>query len=170
MEYDAREEIMASEAQNDTPGLIMPPPLFLLIAVMLALLLEWLLGFALLPAPSIASWWSWIGFLILGVGVLFAVHGAREFNRVGTNVNPFQPALKLVTTGPYSYTRNPMYLGMVLFMLGLSVMLSLEWGILLTPILWLAYDQLVVAREEAYLSAKFGEPYREFLSQTRRWL
>jgi protein-S-isoprenylcysteine O-methyltransferase Ste14 len=161
---------MASEAQNDTPGLIMPPPLFLLIALVLALLLEWLLGFALLPAPSIAGWWSWIGFLILGIGGLFAINGAREFKKVGTNVNPFQPALRLVTTGVYSYTRNPMYLGMVLFMLGFSVMLSLEWGILLTPILWLAFDQLVVAREETYLSAKFGEPYREFLSQTRRWV
>jgi protein-S-isoprenylcysteine O-methyltransferase Ste14 len=161
---------MTTDTRNDTPGLIMPPPLFLLIAIGLALLLEWLLGFALLPAPSIAGWWSWIGFLILGIGGLFAINGAREFKKVGTNVNPFQPALKLVTTGVYSYTRNPMYLGMVLFMLGLSIMLSLEWGILLTPILWLAFDQLVVAREEAYLSAKFGEPYREFLSQTRRWL
>jgi protein-S-isoprenylcysteine O-methyltransferase Ste14 len=159
-----------TETNNDTPGLIMPPPLFLLIALVLALALEWFVGFALLPVPTIASWWSWLGFLAMGVGGLFALNGVREFNKVGTNINPFQPALKLVTTGVYNYTRNPMYLGMVLFMLGFSVMLSLEWGILLTPILWLAFDQLVVAREEAYLTAKFGEPYREFLTQTRRWL
>jgi protein-S-isoprenylcysteine O-methyltransferase Ste14 len=49
-------------------------------------------------------------------------------------------------------------------------MFSLEWGILLTPILWLALDRLVVAREEAYLAAKFGESYREYLTQTRRWM
>jgi protein-S-isoprenylcysteine O-methyltransferase Ste14 len=159
-----------TETNNDTPGLIMPPPLFLLIALVLALALEWFVGFALLPVPTIASWWSWLGSLAMGVGGLFALNGVREFNKVGTNINPFQPALKLVTTGVYNYTRNPMYLGMVLFMLGFSVMLSLEWGILLTPILWLAFDQLVVAREEAYLTAKFGEPYREFLTHTRRWL
>jgi protein-S-isoprenylcysteine O-methyltransferase Ste14 len=101
---------------------------------------------------------------------MFALHGSREFNRIGTNINPFRPALKLVTTGPYSFSRNPIYLGMILFMLGFSIMFSLEWGILLTPILWLALDRLVVAREEAYLAAKFGESYREYLTQTRRWM
>jgi protein-S-isoprenylcysteine O-methyltransferase Ste14 len=161
---------MTTDIKNDTPGLIMPPPLFLLFAMALAVLLDWATGFALLPAPSIATWWSWIGFLVLGIGGMFVLHGAREFSKVGTNVNPFQPALKLVTTGPYSFSRNPIYLGMILVMLGFSIMLSLEWGILLTPILWLAFDQLVVVREEAYLSGKFGEPYREYLTQTRRWL
>ena len=115
---------MTLDTKRDTPGLLMPPPIFLAISMALALLLDWLAGFALLPAPSIATWWSWLGFLIMGVGGLFALNGAREFNKVGTNINPFQPALKLVTSGVYNYTRNPMYLGMVLFMLGFSIMLA----------------------------------------------
>jgi protein-S-isoprenylcysteine O-methyltransferase Ste14 len=111
-----------------------------------------------------------VGAIIAVGGVMLSVRGAIEFRRAGTNVNPFQPALKIVSNGPYRFTRNPMYLGMVVFMVGFSLLLSLEWGLILTPVLWLAFDQLVVVREEAYLDRKFGQPYRELLARTRRWL
>lgn len=161
---------MSATETRDNPGLIMRPPFFLAIAFVLALVLEWLTGLGFLLAPSLASLQFWLGVLITAAGAALPVIGFREFTRAGTNVDPFEPALKLVTTGPYRFTRNPMYLGMVLFMLGLSLMLSLEWGLILTPFLWLAYDRLVVAREEAYLTNKFGEPYRAFVGRTRRWL
>lgn len=154
----------------DTPGLIMPPPLFLLIALVVAVVLDRVTGLSFLAAPGLDSPQSWVGAAIFVAAIALPVSGFRTFQRAGTNVNPFQPALKLVTTGPYRFTRNPMYLGMVLFLVGMSLMFSIEWGLLLTPVLWLAYDRLVVAREEAYLSRKFGEPYREFLGRTRRWL
>lgn len=161
---------MSASETRDNPGLIMHPPLFLAIAIVLALVLEWLTGLSFLLAPSLASLQFWLGFLITAAGVALPVIGFREFRRAGTNVDPFEPALKLVTTGPYRFTRNPMYLGMVLFMLGLSLVLSLEWGLIFTPVLWFAYDRLVVAREEAYLTNKFGQPYRDLLDRTRRWL
>lgn len=161
---------MSTNEVSDTPGLMMPPPYFLLIALALAVVLEWLLGLSFLAAPGLASLQTWLGLVVLAIAIALPVMGFRTFTREGTNVNPFQPALKLVTTGPYKYTRNPMYLGMVLVLLGLSLIFSLEWGLILTPVLWLAYDRLVVAREEAYLTGKFGEPYRAFLGRTRRWL
>jgi protein-S-isoprenylcysteine O-methyltransferase Ste14 len=155
---------------QDTPGLMMPPPIFLGVAVVLALILEWITGLSFLAAPAVTSPQTWLGMIVLVAGVWLSVAGAREFDRNGTNINPFQPALTLVTTGPYRFTRNPMYLGMTIILLGFSLMLSLEWGIILTPVLLLAFDRLVVAREEAYLTAKFGTPYRDFLARTRRWL
>ena len=155
---------------RDNPGLLMPPPFFLGIAFLAALLLDWMTGWAFLSAPVNGSAQFWVGLLICAAAVGLAVAGFREFTKSGTNVDPFEPALKLVTSGPYRFTRNPMYLGMALFMLGLSLMLSLEWGLVLTPVLWLAFDRLVVAREEAYLTGKFGDPYRAFLGRTRRWL
>lgn len=161
---------MHSSKTDDTPGLIMRPPLFLVIALVVALVLDWLTGLSFLAAPSFASLQFWVGLLVAAGGIALAVTGFQEFKRAGTNVDPFEPALKLVTTGPYRFMRNPMYLGMVLLLLGLSLMLSLEWGLILTPILWVAFDRLVVVREEAYLSQKFGEPYRAFLTRTRRWL
>jgi protein-S-isoprenylcysteine O-methyltransferase Ste14 len=161
---------MTSSKSTDTPGLIMPPPLFLLIGLGLAVVLDWTTGPSFLAAPGFDSLQSWIGFAVLLVAMALAVSGFRAFTRAGTNVDPYQPALKLVTTGPYRFTRNPMYLGMVLFLVGVSLMFSVEWGLLLTPPLWFAYDRLVVAREEDYLSRKFGEPYRAFLGRTRRWI
>lgn len=161
---------MSDSETRDNPGLLMHPPFFLAIALILALILDWATGLGLLAAPSIATFQFWLGLLVTAVGIALPVIGYLEFTRAGTNVDPFEPALKLVTSGPYRFTRNPMYLGMVLFMLGLSLMLSLEWGLVLTPVLWLAFDRLVVAREEAYLTGKFGDPYRAFLSRTRRWL
>ncbi len=161
---------MSVERTDDTPGLMMPPPFFLLIALALAIVLEWLTGLSFLAAPSLLGVQSWVGLIISVAAFALMVSGVREFKQSGTNVNPFQPALQLVTSGPYRFTRNPMYLGMVILLLGISLMFSLEWGLILTPVLWLAYDRLVVAREEAYLTAKFDQPYREFLTRTRRWL
>lgn len=161
---------MSTSGTDDTPGLIMRPPFFLLIAIGVALILDWLTGLGFLAAPSILTLQFWAGLLVAAGGVALSATGFREFTRAGTNVDPFEPALKLVTTGLYRFTRNPMYLGMVVFLLGVSLVLSLEWGLILTPILWLAFDRLVVAREEAYLRRKFGEPYQAFLTRTRRWL
>lgn len=161
---------MSTSETSDTPGLITRPPYFLLIALALAAALDWATALSFLAAPGLDSLQSWIGVAVVLAAVALAVSGVRTFRRAGTNVDPFQPALKLVAAGPYRFTRNPMYLGMVLFLLGVSLIFSLEWGLLLTPVLWLAYDRLVVAREEAYLTRKFGAPYTEFLARTRRWL
>lgn len=161
---------MSTSEASDTPGLITRPPYFLLAALVLAALLDWGTGLSFLAAPGLGSLQSWIGLAVTGAAIALAISGVRTFRRANTNVDPFQPALKLVTAGPYRFTRNPMYLGMVLFLLGTSLAFALEWGLLLTPVLWLAYDRLVVAREEAYLSRKFGAPYTEFLGRTRRWL
>lgn len=161
---------MSTSETSDTPGLITRPPYFLLMALALAVALDWATGLSFLAAPGLASLQSWIGLAVVLVAIALAVNGVRTFRRAGTNIDPFQPALKLVTVGPYRFTRNPMYLGMVLFLLGVSLMFAIEWGLLLTPLLWLAYDRLVVAREEAYLSRKFGAPYENFLKRTRRWI
>lgn len=111
-----------------------------------------------------------IGVLLAVGGIWLAAVARRLFEREGTNVVPTQPALKIVTSGPYRFTRNPMYLGMVLALLGVSLVFSLEWGVIATPVLWLALDRLIVVREEAYLRRKFGPEYETLLKRTRRWL
>ena len=161
---------MSTSDPEDTPGLVMRPPFFLAIALGAALILDWLTGLSFLAEPFPLVLQFWAGLVVTAAAVALSVAGFREFTRAGTNVDPFEPALQLVTSGPYRFTRNPMYLGMVLFLLGLSLMLSLEWGLILTPVLWLAFDRLVVAREEAYLGRRFGEPYEAFRARTRRWL
>lgn len=154
---------------RDRPDIVIFPPLASAIAPAAAIVLEWLVPLGLLPAPG-----AWAG-LVPGLVLLLlagglAISGARAFKRAGTNVNPHQPALKLVETGPYRFTRNPMYLGMVIFQIGLALTFSLDWAIPIAVILWAVLHYGVVLREEEYLTAKFGGAYEGFLRRTRRWL
>ena len=154
---------------SDAPDIVALPPLIWLAALLLAGLLEWLLPLGLLPPPlSLAA--SAPGTLMLAAGIGIAVAGAMAFRRAGTNIHPRHPALVLVEKGPYRFTRNPMYLGLLLALPGIGLIASLDWAIPLVLPLWLVLHHGVVLREEAYLSAKFGAPYDAFRARTRRWL
>lgn len=156
-------------SETDNPQLPVLPPVLLLGALVVAIILDWIpLHFL---SPPVGFNVQVLAGLVLTVGGFWLAWSARAlFEREGTNVIPTQPALKVVTSGPYRYTRNPMYLGMVIVLLGLSLVFSLEWGVILTPVLWLVLDRMIVAREEAYLSRKFGAEYQALLNRTRRWL
>ena len=109
--------------------------------------------------------------IVLGVAaVVIALSGILAFRRAGTHVEPHKPSLVLVGEGPYRFTRNPMYVGLILLMLGLSLIFSLDWGVLIAPLFALVLHHGVVLREEAYLSQKFGDAYRAYLERTRRWV
>ena len=151
------------------PGLPIPPPLLLLAALVAAIVLDWT-PLAFLAPPVGFNLQVIVGILLIAGSLGLVGSAMRIFRREGTNVIPTLPALKVVTDGPYRFTRNPMYLGMVLFLLGISLVFSLEWGIILTPVLWFAFDRIIVVREEAYLTGKFGPDYRALLDKTRRWL
>jgi protein-S-isoprenylcysteine O-methyltransferase Ste14 len=88
----------------------------------------------------------------------------------GTNISPLKPAVLLVTTGPYRFTRNPLYLAMTFLFLGLTMLFNSWWGvILLVPVLVVLHWG-VVQREERYLQRKFGEQYTGYRSRVRRYL
>ncbi len=156
--------------ERDNPGVVMLPPLIWLIAIAASVILELLVPIAFLPVPGLASWSSWLGALLFMAGLWVSISGNREFVRSGTNVNPYQPALKLVTTGPYRFTRNPMYLGMVIVLAGIVLAFSLEMGVVVLVLFALVLHYGVVRREERYLTRKFGAPYEDFLRRTRRWV
>lgn len=154
----------------DIPGVVAPPPLILLAAVVLAWVLDYILPMAWLPAAGLANPLTWLGAAMMAGSLALAIWSIRLFRAARTNPEPWKPSKAIVASGPYRFTRNPMYLGMVLFLLGLSLAAGQEWGVVLTPVLWLAYDRLVVAREEKYLTKKFGAEYEALRTRTRRWL
>lgn len=156
-------------ATNETPDILVFPPLLAAAGPVAAALLGWLLPLRLLP-PLGLSGIAVPGALLLVAGGALAFWGKRTFEKAATNVNPHRPALWLVENGPYRFTRNPMYLGIVLAELGLALALSLDWLLLLTPVIWAVLHWGVVLREEAYLTRRFGQPYTDFLSRTRRWI
>jgi protein-S-isoprenylcysteine O-methyltransferase Ste14 len=107
------------------------------------------------------------------IGVLFLAFGGWAFLgflRAKTTPHPNHPVSALVTSGPYRFSRNPMYVGLSGFVAGLALLANAAWvAAMLVPV-WIAMNRLVIAREEVYLERKFGEDYRAFRKRTRRWL
>lgn len=94
----------------------------------------------------------------------------REFRRAGTEVTPSRASTTVVTTGPYRWTRNPMYLGMAVLHAALAVAFGVLWALLTLVVVMVVLDRLVVAREERYLRSAFGQQYADYQQRVRRWL
>jgi protein-S-isoprenylcysteine O-methyltransferase Ste14 len=155
-----------SEGDRDTSGVRVPPPLFFLAGLLVGCGLE-----VLLPIDGVSDPFRWAACAI-GVALWLALDGTAmfRFRRAGTSMIPFNPSTALVTSGPYRFTRNPMYLGMAFLYVGLAVAFDLIWALIVLPFVIAAVDQLVIAREEAYLVRKFGQPYCDYMARVRRWL
>lgn len=106
--------------------------------------------------------------LVLGLGLMGLA--LRAFRAAGTHVEVYLPATALVTTGPYRVTRNPIYIGMTMAYLGAGLLSDSLWVLLLVfPVMGVMHYG-VVLREEAYLTAKFGDRYRDYVQRVRRWV
>ena len=103
-------------------------------------------------------------------GLALGLFSIREFKQAGTSVVPGEPSTMLIERGPYKFTRNPIYIGMVILYFGLAMMLTSAWMLLLLIPVLIILQRGVVEREEAYLTAKFGDAYRAFQARVPRWL
>ena len=111
-----------------------------------------------------------VGLLILGLALAVSIWGEQEFKRHETAVNPDQAPTFLVMTGPYRFSRNPMYVGLTLVQLGFALTLNSVWLVLtLVPAL-VIMSRGVIDREEQFLTAKFGKSYIDYKNSVRRWL
>jgi protein-S-isoprenylcysteine O-methyltransferase Ste14 len=119
------------------------------------------------PPPLVA-----VVVIVAGLLLWLLLDGAAmlAFRRAETSMIPFKPSTALVVSGPYRFTRNPMYVGMAALYVALAVALGLIWALILLPIVIVAVDRLVIAREEPYLERTFGDEYREYKQRVRRWL
>jgi protein-S-isoprenylcysteine O-methyltransferase Ste14 len=109
---------------------------------------------------------------LVAVGAVIAIGGVISFRRAKTTVNPLKPetSAALVASGVYSFTRNPMYLGMVLVLFAWAVYLSSAWS-LPGPVLFAFYITVFqIVPEERVLDGLFGAPYAEYKKRVRRWL
>jgi protein-S-isoprenylcysteine O-methyltransferase Ste14 len=146
---------------------IPPVALVLLFAVTM-----WLLS---APVPSLAlavPWRAPVAFMLWGAGFAIALAGLFEFRRAKTTVNPLTPeaATAIVTSGIYHYSRNPMYVGLLLALIGWAVWLSHLLAFALLPFFILYMNRFQIEPEERALSAKFGGLFRDYRRSVRRWL
>ena len=118
--------------------------------------------------PGIAS--KRIGFALATISGILALWAFIVMRRAGTHIDTRRPALAVVTTGPFRFTRNPLYLSLVLLTLGLALIFNIAWAaILLIPVTIIVHYG-VIRREECYLESKFGETYLEYKRKVRRWV
>lgn len=160
---------MPSEPERRPPPVLVHPPVLVLAVLVVALGVDRLVG-ARLELGALEPARPFLGALFLAAGAVvmgLAVHG---FRRGGTNVPTYRPALRLITGGIYRRTRNPMYLGGLVVLLGLALFLASPTLLLLTPVTALVLHHGVVKREEPYLETLFGQPYRRYRETVRRWL
>ena len=150
----------------DSPGVIARPPFLYLGAFLVALVVHW---FAPLPIVATAAA-RVVGVLLVVVAFAAARWGRRTMLAAGTNINPTKPATTIVTSGPFRFSRNPLYLRLTLLYIGLTLVANTWWGIVLLAPLHAAMHFGVVLREERYLERKFGDSYRAYRSRVRRYM
>lgn len=145
-----------------------PPPIYALTAAMLM----WLLNTYLPIMPWISTPWHRLGLVLIALALLADAWSLWLFFRARTTPNPMKPqnSSQLVTEGLYRYTRNPMYVGMLVMLLGWAIYLGSLSPLCILPLfIWVINTQQILP-EEAVLTKKFGESYRAYLQAVPRWL
>lgn len=145
---------------------MLPPTYFLLALVAMA-------GLRIaLPGPRLfhGGWWWMAGVVLIVLSVWIELWADGLFKRVGTEVKPFRASSTLVVEGPFRFSRNPMYLGMVGILTGLAILAGTLTPLLVVVLLaWLLTVRFIIP-EERHMEEQFGEAYREYRARVRRGL
>jgi len=157
---------MANSLALDHANVRIPPPLIYLAGLVLGFLLERAFPVLVLPkTPSRVA-----ALLCVAAWAILTLWSVGLFRRARTSFIPIKPATALVVSGPYQFTRNPMYVGFTCLYLGLALWFSLFWAFLMLPAVIVVVQYYVIAREEQYLEQKFGEEYLKYKARVRRWI
>ncbi|MDP1545663.1 MAG: isoprenylcysteine carboxylmethyltransferase family protein [Anaerolineales bacterium] len=156
------------EQEQDHPNINrnIHPPILALICIVIA---HWFGWFVRVPfgAPDFLQN---AGFGLIVIGFFLAVAAFMEFRKAHTTLDPHGSVKTLVTDGVYRISRNPIYLGYLLMVIGFPLNAGLYSGVLVAPLFVSTINRLVIEKEEAYLEKKFREAYTGYRSRVRRWL
>ena len=152
---------------TDSSNAVVRPPIAWALAFVAGLGADWLYPLRFIPV-SIPG--AWLGSVVFAVGFALAIWAIVAIRKAGTRVETNKPTTTIVANGPYRFTRNPIYVGMLLGQAGLAVGFDSLWILATLVPFYLVIRYGVIAREEAYLERKFGELYVSYKSRVRRWL
>jgi protein-S-isoprenylcysteine O-methyltransferase Ste14 len=143
----------------------MPPTLFLGAIVSMAGL------HLLLPGGRLCLPWRWVpGVVLILLGIVLNVWADRLFKQHATTVKPFQESSSLITEGVFRLSRHPMYLGMVLILVGLALLVGSLTPWIVVVAFGILADSVFIRPEESMLEETFGEEYRRYRGRVRKWL
>jgi protein-S-isoprenylcysteine O-methyltransferase Ste14 len=151
------------------PNSVPWPPIIFLAAIAVSVFLN---AFYPLPwfAQPLSGILSAIGWLMIAAFVVLNISAIRVMRRAGTTVRPDRATDHLVTEGPFSLTRNPLYLAGTTLVLGIGLVSGIVWFLLLAVLAAFAVQKLAIEREERHLQARFGKTYADYAGRVRRWI
>jgi protein-S-isoprenylcysteine O-methyltransferase Ste14 len=142
------------------------PTHYLLFAILIAVALHFLFpGTIIVPLP-----WNLLGLVPLAGGIVINLMADGAFHKAGTTVKPFQESTALITGGVFRISRNPMYLGFVLALIGVALLLGSLTPWIIVPLFAVLMDRVFIIVEEQMLQARFGQAWSEYKAQVRRWI
>ena len=145
---------------------ILLPPVYLLLSLIVMGLVDYFLPvLQFIPSP-----WHYAGLPILAAGLGLIIACSVLFKRAGTPIIPFRESTVLLSHGIYRYTRNPIYLGMLIILAGAAVFLGSLTPFLVLPVFFFIIQEGYIKHEEPFLERIFGEQYRAYCRRVRRWL
>ncbi len=153
----------------DTPSNIPWPPLLYLTAIAAAVVLGIYLPLPWLPRGLSDGLFA-VGIMMAVGGFAFSIFALRTLKSHDTTVNPTKGADKLVTTGPFALSRNPIYLGNTVVTFGLAITFANPWFFITGIIAALATNFLQIVPEEKHLAHRFGKQWRAYKKKARRWI
>lgn len=153
-------------AQRGARVIYIPPPLYYAAGLAAGMALNGVVPLPLggRPVTLVA------GMVVAALGLTLAFTGVVGVVRHRTTIVPHHPVARLLTSGAYRLSRNPMYTGLAIGYLGLALLFGSWWPLAFWPLVIVAVRQLVIRPEEEYLAQRFGRTYTEYTSRVRRWL
>ncbi|MEP7137121.1 MAG: isoprenylcysteine carboxylmethyltransferase family protein [Chloroflexota bacterium] len=152
--------------KNDHAQVLLNPFLIYIALAIGAVLLQRLLPLPFIAQPNA----SIIGIIIMVINIPIGLTAVKGMFASKTSPNPHRPTTALVFSGPYRFSRNPMYIGLTLLYAGLASFFQLPWGLLSLPIVIWLITIWVIVPEEKYLEQKFDSEYLSYKSRVRRWI
>ena len=157
-----------SDPTRDAANVRFPPPLMTLGFILLGGLLDRMFGWQPVDVDPLHAILVGAGLVLMALFI--ALRAIATFRKAEEQVEPWTVTNKILDHGIYSWTRNPMYLGMLLLALGIGIWSRNQGILLMVPLIGIVLDHHVIKKEEAYLSAKFGAVYDDYRRRVRRWL
>jgi protein-S-isoprenylcysteine O-methyltransferase Ste14 len=152
----------------DRPTTFPWPPVIYAAAVAIAIILHWLAPLPWLRSP-IDEFLFAVGWVVVVLAVIMEVSAMRTLARAKTTIMPHRASEHLVVEGPFSFTRNPLYLGNTMLMIAIGLITGIVWFLVMAAVAGFATQKLAIEPEERHLDARFGKGYRDYAKKVRRW-
>lgn len=149
-------------------GVHFPPPFVYALGILAGWVIDRRWRWAITDHP--ATWRPVLAAVLVAAWFALFISAVSRFRRAGTSIIPNKPVSAFVASGPYRFTRNPMYVSLAALYLGVALILNSWWPVVLLPVVLVVIQRTVIAREERYLRERFPVEYPAYCSRVRRWL